>query len=398
MEKIEKEKGKRSMVKKMGFCLVLLGWVVMFMIFPGKTLPAERLTSGGLMTEQEIATEKFFSTLETTIATKFFDYRKRPVIRVAVFDFTDKDGNVVKGGKNLTDEITKRLYPQPQFDIISQEKINRYLGWVKQSTFGKLSAEGILRMQRRLNAMALPTELHALILGEIRKDVSRHLKVSVTVVNFQSPIGEIELEKNIIDAIPIDWDIPLPTEQSLEEAMEVVVPAVSNNLEEGRLIILANTRGNLVVETESISQYTKEQPSLLSAVPQILTLGKGEASNPDEIKVGIGDFALSPLGTGRNSKRWLEYAFLHGKCATNEIYFDEVMPAQDYQFITSFLDSKTNQTYSESSMFQVQPGKTTLIVLSIYVPNEKERIRNKQTPKINIFQLFGKGMEILPNR
>jgi hypothetical protein len=32
------------------------------------------------------------------------------------------------------------------------------------------------------------------------------------------------------------------------------------------------------------------------------------------------------------------------------------------------------------------------------VPSEKERIQSKQMPRIDIFQLFGKGTEIFPER
>jgi hypothetical protein len=112
----------------------------------------------------------------------------------------------------------------------------------------------------------------------------------------------------------------------------------------------------------------------------------------------LGGLLLSPLSLGSDSRKQLEYSFLHGRCATNVIYFDEILPAQNYRLITSFLDLKNNDSYSESIEVQVLPGTTTIVVLSIYVPNEKERIRTRQTPRINIFQLWGKGMEVLPNR
>jgi hypothetical protein len=107
---------------------------------------------------------------------------------------------------------------------------------------------------------------------------------------------------------------------------------------------------------------------------------------------------LSPLGAEKSPGKRLEYSFLHGKCATNEIYFDEMIPAQSYRLITSFLDLKNNETHSEFSEVQVYSGSTTVVVLSVYVPNEKERMRNRQTPRIDAFQLFGKGTEIFLNR
>jgi len=32
----------------------------------------------------------------------------------------------------------------------------------------------------------------------------------------------------------------------------------------------------------------------------------------------------------------------------------------------------------------------------MYVPTEKERLQSQGTPRINIFQFFGKGLELLP--
>jgi hypothetical protein len=45
---------------------------------------------------------------------------------------------------------------------------------------------------------------------------------------------------------------------------------------------------------------------------------------------------------------------------------------------------------------EVYSGATTIVVLSFFVPSEKERIRSGILPRINIFYLYGKGLEILP--
>jgi hypothetical protein len=121
-------------------------------------------------------------------------------------------------------------------------------------------------------------------------------------------------------------------------------------------------------------------------------------SKPGHIEIGLGNLALSPLWRGRISEKGLEYSFLHGKCATNAIYFDEIIPAQSYFIFASFVDLKNNETHSESAEVPVYAGSTTVAVLSFYVPSENERVRNKQVPRIDIFRLFGKGTEILPSR
>jgi hypothetical protein len=119
---------------------------------------------------------------------------------------------------------------------------------------------------------------------------------------------------------------------------------------------------------------------------------------PEQVRVGLDKLLLSPMGGQKIAKKQFEYAFLHGKFSTNQVYFDEALPAQDYPLLMSFLDLKNNESYSEYARIPVHAGGTTVLVLSFYVPSEKERIQSKQMPRIDIFQLFGKGTEIFPER
>jgi len=376
--------------------MVLLLMPIGSIIIPAKCPAAEGDPRGGIMTEQEVAAEKFFSNLEATLGEKFFDYRKRPTIRVAIFEFTDEAGNVVKSGRELADRLTKRLYLRPQFDVLSQQKINLYLKWNGLNTLGKVDADGLQRLQRRINTMDPGNNVHALVMGEVRKGVGRSLQVSASLVNFQFKIGAIELEKNIVDRLTLTTEIPFPTEQALQEATDVLVRRESGFMEEGRLLILVNTRGNALLQSEYVSQFSKDQPFPWARVPYALTLGGGEVIMPDQIRVGLEKLPLTPLLSGPDRGKRQEYYFLHGKCATNETYFDEIMPAQAYHLITSFLDRKSNESYSELTEVPVYPGTTTILVIAFYMPNDRERIRNKQTPRIDVFTLFGKGMELLP--
>lgn len=356
------------------------------------------LAPKSLPTEQENAAEKFFSALETSLSQNFFDIRHRPVIRVAVFDFTDEKGNVVKAGKDLAEKINRRLYRQSQFEVLDQEKLQRYLAFYGQNTLGKLDAAGLDRFQRRLNTLEPDHGIHALVVGEIQKGVSRNLRITASIVNFQYSIDAFAYENNLLDAQQIIAEIPYPTEQALAEAAEVVMPAVSRPFEEGRLIILANTRGNNLFATTYAQSLSAEKPFLWEKIPYVMILGKEEVNIPGQIRIGIENLVLSPLERRKDSAERLEFSFLHGKFSTNEVFFDDRVPAETYSLLTSFVDLKTNETYSDMASIGVHPGVTTVVVLSYYVPSEKERIRNKQVPGIQIYQLFGKGMEFLPKR
>lgn len=386
-------------MRKMVVFIAFLSFISVTSGVLDKCAAEEGSVSGRLLSEQEIATEKFLSGLESALAKKFFHYRNRPIVRVAIFEFTDGSGNVVKGGRELAANISWRLCRQIQFDVVSQERINRYLRWNGVSALGKLDAQGLRRLQRRINTMDPENGIHALLTGEVRKGVGRSLHVTVSLTNFQFKIGEIELEKNIVDAQSFSTEIPIPTEQALQEAGEIVLRGESRPLEEGRLLILANTRGSALLETDYGKQFSKEQPFPWAKVPHVFTLGLDlgpeRVTIPTQVKIGLEELPLPPLGAGGDSGRYLEYeyAFLHGKCATNEIYFDGLVSAENYQLITSF---KANEIYAESSELKVYSGTTTIVVISIFVPNERERILNKQSPRINVFQLFGKGTKIFP--
>lgn len=392
---------KKGRPKPILWLPALLGWVLFpillfFFFLGGETGAAEKAALPALPTEPEMATENFLSQLEATLAQKFFDYRTRPVIRVAILDFTDGAGNVVKGGMAWADRIARRLYSQPQFDVVSHERVNRYLSWDSLGTAGKLDASGLRLLQRRINTMDPGNGIHVLLTGEITKGPGRTIRVQAYLINFEQRLGERELEKNLIDLVTVTGEIPLPTEQALQEVSEVVVRGEKHSFTEGRFLILANTRGYPLVETEYLGQFSKDKPFDWGKIPYALVVGKEEYTMPKQVQIGAGKVTLYPLQLPMNSPKRLEHSFLHGKCATNEVYFDELIPAMKYQLMASFIDFKNNQTYSETAEVEVYSGATTVVVLSFFVPSEKERIRTQSFPRINVYQLSGKGLEILP--
>ncbi len=377
-----------------GIALFLL--ILLALMFAGKGIAAEKANPPAPQTEQELATEKFLSNLEGALSQKFFDYRKRPKIRVAVFDFTDGEGNVVKAGVSWADQIARRLYSQTQFDVISHEQVTRYLSWNSLGTIGSLDAASLRLLQRRINTMDPSNGIHVLITGEVKKGVGRSLQIRVSLVNFEFKVGEMELEKNLLDFVPLAAEIPLPTEQALQEAGEILVRGEKQSLTEGRLVVLANTRGYPLIDSEYLSRFQKDQPFDWEKIPYVLMVGKEDYAMPKQVQVGTGKVSLIPLQLPPSAPKRLEHSFLHGKCATNEVYFDEMIPAMKYQISASFIDLHNSQTYSDLTEVEVYPGTTTIVVLSFFVPSEKERIRSGILPRINIFHLYGKGVEILP--
>jgi hypothetical protein len=393
--------GKKGGPEHIRWVAALLGGVLFplflfSLLLGGEAGAAEKPPLPALPTEEEVATEKFLSQLEAALAQKFFDFRNRPVIRVAVFDFTDGARNVVKGGVAWADRIARRLLSQPQFDVVSHDRVTQYLSWNSLGTVGKLDATSLRLLQRRINTMDPGNGIHVLLTGEIAKGTGRTMQVHAYLTNYEQRLGERELEKNLIDLLTVSGEVPLPTEQALQEVSEVVVRGEKQSFTEGRLLILANTRGYPLVEAEYLSQFSKDQPFAWDKIPYALVVGKEEYTMPKQVQIGANKVTLHPLAVPMNSPKRLEHSFLHGKCATNEVYFDEMIPAMKYQLTASFIDFKNNQTYSEMTEVEVYPGATTVVVLSFFVPSEKERIRNRTFPRINVYQLNGKGLEVLP--
>lgn len=350
------------------------------------------------LSEQELALEKFLANLETALANKFYDYRQRPVIRAAIFDFTDGAGNIPKSGREIAEKIARRLYQQKQFAVLSKEKIDKYLKWMGMSALSKINAQMLWRWQRRINTLDPGHGIHVLIGGEIQKGVGRSMRLSAYLINFLTDLGPVEIEKNILDMITINAEVPLPTEQALKEAFEIVVRGEVRPSEEGRLLILAGNKGQNLVATDYLHMLKKDKPFPWAKVPLIIMPGKEDGIVPENVKIGLDHLLLTPLSGSKEAGKEVEYSFLHGKCSTNLVYFDEIVPARSYRLIAALTDPKSYESRSLTEEIQVYPGTTTLVVLSFYIPSEKERIRSKQSAQIKIFQIWGKGLEFFPEK
>lgn len=93
------------------------------------------------------------TSLMKEIATKYFDAQKRPVTKVAVFDFTDPSGNITVGSRYIANRIKLAFGSSPQFQLLQTDKF--------QKTDFLVNAEEFEKNDR----------LRELIVGEMRADV-----------------------------------------------------------------------------------------------------------------------------------------------------------------------------------------------------------------------------------
>ncbi|MBW1806303.1 MAG: hypothetical protein JRJ06_08060 [Deltaproteobacteria bacterium] len=93
------------------------------------------------------------SSLTEETATKYFDAKKRPVIKVAVFDFTDRNGDVTVGSRYISNRIKLAFGSSPQFALLSVEEFEKSGSLVYAEEFEKNN------------------RLRDLIVGAVRADV-----------------------------------------------------------------------------------------------------------------------------------------------------------------------------------------------------------------------------------
>ena len=66
-----------------------------------------------------------------------FDAEKRPVIKVAVFDFTDQNGDITVGSRYISNRIKLAFGTSPQFALLSVQEFEKSGSLVYAEEFEK---------------------------------------------------------------------------------------------------------------------------------------------------------------------------------------------------------------------------------------------------------------------
>lgn len=82
-------------------------------------------------------TDSLALSLTKEVATKYFDSEKRPVIKVAVFDFTDRNGDVTVGSRYISNRIKLAFGTSPQFALLSVQEFEKSGSLVYAEEFEK---------------------------------------------------------------------------------------------------------------------------------------------------------------------------------------------------------------------------------------------------------------------
>ena len=57
------------------------------------------------------------------IATKYYHQKNKPVTRIAIFDFTDREGNITVGSRYIANRIRLAFGANGQFELVDLQKI-----------------------------------------------------------------------------------------------------------------------------------------------------------------------------------------------------------------------------------------------------------------------------------
>ena len=82
-------------------------------------------TSGDNIISINAGADSLAVSLTKEIATKYFDVKKRPVIKVAVFDFTDQNGDITVGSRYVSNRIKLAFSTSPQFALLSVREFEK---------------------------------------------------------------------------------------------------------------------------------------------------------------------------------------------------------------------------------------------------------------------------------
>lgn len=92
---------------------------LMVLLFFAVCGPAWAAADGGHASPSlEEGIDRLSASLAKEIATRYFNAEKRPVIKIAVFDFTDPAGNITVGSRYVSNRIRLGFGNSPQFELL----------------------------------------------------------------------------------------------------------------------------------------------------------------------------------------------------------------------------------------------------------------------------------------
>ena len=200
--------GQRKMRMKQ-----VIQWILLLAFCLG--VPAARAEEDDLLALNEGVDALSFQ-LTSQVASHYFDVDKRPVIKVAVFDFTDPDGNLTTGSRYVTTRIRLAFAKGTQFELL---------------TAGNFEKRGVVITPK---AFSENSDLREHVLEQLKADA--YIFGTFTVENAQEAQCRVNIWglappfDNWYQIKPVEFENPLPWKIALTPSGELFFSTV---LQEG---------------------------------------------------------------------------------------------------------------------------------------------------------------------
>jgi len=109
--------------------------VLFFFVVCGPVCMAAEVKNEALSLNEGVDT--LSTSLMKGIATRYFNAEKRPLIKVAIFEFTDQDGNVTVGSRYVCNRIRLAFGNSPQFQLLLPQDFKNVISFVDAVEFEK---------------------------------------------------------------------------------------------------------------------------------------------------------------------------------------------------------------------------------------------------------------------
>ncbi len=96
----------------------VIQWI-MFLFLVGSVVPTAAVAEENNLPALNAGIDQLAFQLTSQIAGRYFDSDKRPVLRVAVFDFTDSEGNITVGSRYVSTRIRLAFAEGLQFELLT---------------------------------------------------------------------------------------------------------------------------------------------------------------------------------------------------------------------------------------------------------------------------------------
>jgi hypothetical protein len=301
-----------------------------------------------------------------------YNYDTRPLIRTIIMDFHDPSGQEIAVGQELSAYLRSGLDRENQFFIYGREQIRRSLGHFFQVSQGMKPSQ-VSRLQEVV-PVVFKQPIHLIVAGEIRKTEANQLQVDVTLIPFFKPLKPVEMEAERLLFPRISFLSPKLGDEEIKQALAKPNSDQHTPINPlyGRLIILSNYLLEKPREQERRYLGTLESSRPSSERGPEVSLKQVNLGDPQDLlcwldKQELFIFEERQIGNFKDYYHNILSGF-----GADQIWFDAEVIGGDHQLAFSIFPVNALNKKAVSYPFQLKPGSTTYLVVSVVAQPQKD--------------------------